>query len=84
MSSHAALYSDASRSKSGILTPTSDASLNKSCHDDEPRYSDSRERKRSAPILPMEDLLNPTIVVKVRNARLLLKNHDLVANWCFV
>jgi hypothetical protein len=67
MSSHAA--SDASRSKSGILTPTSDASLNsgdKAYHDEGAGYSVSRRRASGSSSLHMEGLLNPTIVVKVR------------------
>lgn len=56
--------SDASRPKSGILTPSSEGSLNRIVTDDVPS-ADSRKRKRDAPGLPMEDLLIPTIVVKV-------------------
>jgi hypothetical protein len=76
MSSHAALASDTSRSKSGILTPTSDASLNsgdRPYHDDEAGYSALRTRASGSPSLRMEDLLKPTIVVKVRLSGVLLR-----------
>lgn len=64
MPSLARSTSDASRPKSGILTPSSDGSLNRTVTDHVPS-SDSRKRRRDAPGLPMEDLLKPTIVLKV-------------------
>ena len=53
--------SDATRQKSGILTPSSTASLNH-----EPGGAGMASRKRKRDSNPMGDLLKPTIVVKVR------------------
>lgn len=70
MSSHVGSNSDASRPKSGILTPTSDGSLN-SPNRTGVRHaaillsSDSRKRKNDELALPMEALLKPSIVIKV-------------------
>ncbi|OIW34758.1 hypothetical protein CONLIGDRAFT_626807 [Coniochaeta ligniaria NRRL 30616] len=69
MSSHAGFNSDASRPKSGILTPMSDGSLN-SLNKTDPQdiplssSSGSRKRKYDESALPMEDLLKSTIVIK--------------------
>jgi DNA replication regulator SLD3 len=73
MSSHVGLNSDASRPKSGILTPTSDGSLNslnKTDLRDGPVSASSgpRKRKHDESVLPMEELLKPTIVIKVKEA----------------
>lgn len=59
LSSRSLPSSDASRPKSGILTPSSTASLN---HEPGSGMA-SRKRKRDSN--PMGDLLKPTIVVKV-------------------
>ncbi|KAL1878524.1 hypothetical protein VTK73DRAFT_7952 [Phialemonium thermophilum] len=67
--------SDATRPKSGILTPTSDGSLNshdRSADDGLPT-AESRKRKRDTPGLPMESLLRPAIVVKPHRASLVAK-----------
>lgn len=83
MSSHAALSSDASRSKSGILTPTSGASLNsgdKTYHGDGAGYLGSRKRASGSSSGHMEDLLNPTIVVKVRMLGDLWSNFEPSSN----
>ena len=52
---------DASRSRSGILTPSSDASLNKKDNINSPALKKRREDAGAA----MELLLKPLIVVKV-------------------
>jgi len=69
MSSHVGLKSDASRLKSGILTPTSDGSLNSlnrvELRDAPLSSSGSRKRKHDESAHPMEELLKPTIVIKV-------------------
>ena len=70
MSSYVGLNSDASRPRSGILTPTSEGSLNslnKNGLQDVSVFLSSGSKKRKLDELahPMEDLLNPTIVIKV-------------------
>ena len=59
-SSRSVPSSDASRIQSGILTPTSATSLN---HDSNRDITSSRKRKRDSSAL--EELLKPTIVLKV-------------------
>ncbi|KAI9167019.1 hypothetical protein HJFPF1_03138 [Paramyrothecium foliicola] len=60
MSSSAALDADASRPRSGILTPSSEGSLNRH---DVPLSSDTRKRKR-ADSIALEHLLKPSIAIK--------------------
>lgn len=70
MSSHVGFSSDASRPKSGILTPVSDASLN-SLNKTDPQEApvssslNSRKQKHDELALPMERLLKSAIVIKV-------------------
>lgn len=72
MSSRSRHDSDASRPRSGILTPDSDRSLSKStgiAQDARPPSS-SRRRPRDSPSLAMEELLKPSVAIKVRFGRL--------------
>lgn len=64
MSSSALLGADASRPQSGILTPTSDGSLNRSHGDSPSAASESRKRKRTDSVA-MDHLLQPAIALKV-------------------
>lgn len=64
MSSSAVLDADASRPRSGILTPSSDGSLNRR----DVSSPDGRTKKR-ADAAAMDHLLKPSISVKVRNYR---------------
>lgn len=81
MSSHVGFNSDASRPRSGILTPVSDSSLNSSKRTDPQdtsvlSSSGARKRKHDESNLPMEELLKPAIVIKVKNKKKCYASND--------
>lgn len=80
MSSSALLdvFEDASRARSGILTPTSEGSLNRPHGASSP----GGDARKSGLVVAMEQLLKPSIAVKVNLARLFAAVELLLTFFC--